>query len=368
MTNAEFIASVVKKNQDNFKLVLKNKRFVRDVKRIQDVWGLPIPVAHIENFELRIIVANQIFLWYNLPKRAILLLKGLCDKSFPHIDDAKIMKIFTMLRELSNEREKANVTTESFHGLGIRRPDSSDPEFFRTLSLRILSSCLSHSVGSETVGSLSHSLIKSLGLTSDEYMFFNAACAKVMLLNAEFIEHIWSLLDKLNKPKFGKEWFFYLMMYVLSNVNPVDSGYVPPLNLFFLQLPDGSTSFEDVLFTTARDLNAFHSLVGRPRKYKYPHKRQERDLKILELSERKKQDKEELNRREGNTRERFVKRLFENDKEIASKILNFDSLDRALDPTVSPEDLRRIMKRGENLIRQARLRIEKEIDQSYDPA
>lgn len=150
-------------------------------------------------------------------------------------------------------------------------------------------------------------------------------------------------------------------------MNPVDSGYVPPLNLFFLQLPDGRTSFEDTLSTTARDLNAFHSLVGRPRKHKYPHKKQERDLKILELSERKKQDKEELNRREGNTRERFFKTLFEDDKEIASKILNFDSLDRALDPTVSPEDLRRMTKRGENLIRQARLRIEKEIDQSYDP-
>lgn len=205
MTNAEFVASVVKKNQENFKLVLENKRFVRDVKRIRDVWGLPIPLADIENLEVRVLVANQIFLWYNLPKRAILLSKRIYDKFFPHIDDDKMMKIFIMLRELSNERERANVTSESCHGLGIRRPDSSDPELFRTLSLRILSSCLSHSVGAETVGSLSHSLIKSLELTSDEYMFFNVACAKVMLLNAEFIEDIWNLLDKLKKSKFGKE-------------------------------------------------------------------------------------------------------------------------------------------------------------------
>ncbi len=330
---------------------------------------MPIPVAHIENIELRILVANKIFLWYNLPKRAILLLKRFYDKSFPHIDDAKIMKAFTVLFELSeNKPETANATTESFHDLGTRRPDSSDPGLFRTLSLRILSSCLSHGVGSVTAGSFAHSLIKSLELTNEEYMFFNVACAKVMLLNAEFIEHIWSLLDKLNKSKFGKEWFFCLTIYVLNDVNPADSGYVPPLNLFILQLPDGKITSEDTLFTTMRDLNAFHSFVGRPRKNKYLHKKQERDLKILELSERKKQDKEELSRHEGNTRERFLKRLFEDDKEIASKILNFDSLDLALDPTVSPKDLRRMTKRGENLIRQARLRIEKEIDQSYDPA
>ena len=366
MTNAEFIASVVKKNRANFKLVLENKRFVQDVKRIRDVWGLPIPLTHIEDLEVRVLVANQIFLWHNLPKRAILLLKRIYDKPFPHIDDAKIVKAFTMLRELSNEREKANITTESFHDMGIRRPDSSDPRLFRDLSLRILSSCLSHSGGAETVGSLSHSLIKSLGLTSDEYMFFNVTCAKVMLLNAEFIEHIWSLLDKLKESKFGKEWFPYLIMYILSNVNPVDSGFVPPLDLLILQLPDGKINYESTLSTTIRDSNAFHSLVGRPRKHNYPHKKQERDLEILELSKRKEQDKEELNRREGNTRERSFKRLFGDDKEIASKILGLDS--RVLDTSISKKDLRRMTKRGENLIRQAKLRIEKEIDQSYDPA
>lgn len=228
------------------------------------------------------------------------------------------------------------------------------------------------SLSEQLTGQLSEAINRRLNAEEREFLFLLPSVA--LTLWADFLQGIRNLLGK---TRFGEEWLFSFVFWLLTSECPVTTGLLPCINAFIFYRLDGEPILRKTLTTTLRELKAAYGLLQElSANLKVSNSRlrrnQERDLKILEYSSQKlkyRRREREINRlsRKGSDeeeRESDNERIYPFDADIQAQIFP-PSEDAANSDWMQ---MQKTDQRQINVIRKARERIKKKIREMYNPS
>ena len=359
MKNVDYVKKTHQKNLDEIQLRLHNDDFLKDAKRIRDFYGLPILVTGT-NDPLEILdKAINVFLQETTVILSYLAMKGAHPEIYSNLDNPRIALLMKLQerqfgRRRATKLDEAASTyfdlTQGFQGLDSTSPDLA------LLQARILA-CFIQSQGILQMFANLPSRIQvsnEIVITPRDLEAMCQSCVVRWIVYSEFLKDIHGLVASWG---FGKEWFYPICSYIMTDLNPVTTGFVPPLNVVYRWSPDGNLILEETCGTVSRDVTAALGLRRTPgmksKRHNYPRKNQKEDLEILELSEQK-QEARKTARKYGNDADDYDhdEERFAYDGDIASKVFRSDSVN----PTTARRETNRIRKRRERIKQQIRRR------------
>lgn len=352
MSNVEHLKKTKKNNWQSFKLLNENGVFQCRLTELQEKLGLPMNCCDsIPNLNEVEDVARDVFDEFEnslLPIRAIDLLKILNRKEryFPEIDDGLLAHAYFRMREFVEKKDNvSSAVSDPFWRWVLRAVDLSSPD-----APAILLDCgRLYLSGCQNTHS-SSPLLEIQELTSQEITLSHLALFLSVewyrfILNNIFFRDLRKIREEFS---LGKEWSPFIAMYALTG--QIFEVLVPPANVYIESL-EGRVKIEIGPRTPQRDISLMWPLINKrlgSKKRNYPLRNLPRDLKIRELSQKKKEEAAKINARGiwpvgiGPT----------NDEGIAVK------LDIIKDKWAGPEETKRAI----NIVKQQRKRIKKRID------
>lgn len=369
MKNADYLIKVRQKNLAKFQYALHTDAFIEDVKSIRDFWDLPIAINNVADIEAKFEKALKIFFSKNLAAKAAVLLKYDFPDPFPRLDTGK-MSVLILAADLANDLAQeisveaaASDSPEAPKASNIQDLDPLSPYAAYTLAKSMVFDHYKSHRQTKEVHAPQGSVAKLTRLLGSrlnpedfgealEFLFLVRVTS--LLLYGGFLQSVWHLLSSHD---FGAEWFLPLALYLMIDLDVVGTGYVPPINVLFMQSFNGEFMVKGTTTSTKRDFELAYSLMRyfdtRARTHNCPRRNQDRDLEILELSKRKKQDRETFRITDEKERDdlevllsddAIAFRVFDSDKELDS-----DSMDTAK------------VRRQINVIRQVIARMKKQM-------
>lgn len=359
MKNADFVKNTHQKNLDNIQLLLRNDAFLKDVKRIRDFYGLPILVTGTNDpFEILDEVVNA-FLRENMVILGYLAMKGVHPEIYANLDNSKIALLMKLGERQFGRRQATKLEEAASTCFDLTQKnqgfDSTSPNL-ALLQARIIAWFIQSQGVLQMFANLPSRIQVSneIVITPRDLEAMCRSCVARWVVYSEFLKDIHGLVASWG---FGKEWFYPICSYIMTNLNPVTTGFVPPLNVVYRWSPDGNLILEETSGAKSRDFTAALGLRGTPgmksKRHNYPRKNQEEDLEILELSEQKQEARKPASKYDNDAdnydhdEERFAY-----DADIASKVFRSDSGNR----TTAKRETNRIRKRRERIKQQIRRR------------
>jgi len=294
MSNVEHMKKTVKKNWNYFRLLNECEVFKCSLAELREKLGLPIINCHclisnLDEAEKVVHDAYDKFENYLLPARAIALLKILNRKEryFPEIDDELLMHVYLRMREFVEK--KGNVSSavlDPFWRSVLKVIDLSSPD-----APIILAHCWKSYFGQGMYSSspfLETQELMRQNLTPSHIKLFLVIELGRLSFNNVFCRDLGKISKKFS---LGKEWSPFMAMYALTG--QIFRVLVPPANVY-VESSEGWLKIEIGSRTPQRDMNVMWSLINKrlgSKKRNYLLRNLPRDLKILELSQKKKEEK-----------------------------------------------------------------------------
>jgi len=365
--NMRYAQKTWQKNRDKFELALQNQRFLKDVDEIRSFFGLPIVIPTNDKEAEKWTKALRIFFQDKLLLQAALILKITLPKRFFHTDLERIINfihflnsgdIVSLCNSLRKKIEPDSVYTEPKVSDGQKIPqfDLYSPDSLQLIAISEafrLQKIAAPIISGKISGKIQ--LNSKFKLTADELGLIFLSSIVRWHLCAGFLRCVMRLLRNLG---FGKEWFFPIILFLLTGEDIVAKGFVPPLNVFIRWYPDGGVMLEMTPSTRSRDIEAAYyvldQLEEREKRHNYPYRNQERDLKILKFKEESQNQRKTKSQIDEEDEDAVTPQpTCTNSDEIATHIFGLDWSDPC-----TP-------RRQQNVVRQAARRVNERIQESY---
>lgn len=274
MSKVEYLEKTAHKNWQFFKLLNESGVFQCRLTELREEWGLPMnchySIRNINELENSLLDVHHKFESLYLAARAILYLDVMNSEEgyYPEIDQRLLIKMYLRMRKfVENKGGLASVGMDPFWRSVFQVVDLSRPDSHSSWPLLEIQELMRQEV---TPSHVKLFLIVEVGRSS-------------------FIDLFYRDLRKILKDfQLGREWLLPMYSYTVTE----QILFVPPVNLYFEET-GGSLIIEIRPRTRLRDIQAMWSVITNRfgnKKKNYPLRNLKRDLRIRELSQKKKEE------------------------------------------------------------------------------
>lgn len=366
MKDDKHSSKTYQKNIDDWKLLLLNKHFAEDVRVILSGYDLPILVDHIRDPSERFLKAYDILVSERLPRASYDALKLMFPEMDSYLDSRRIEELIKLQKEAAVEcdvPEEAQRVPDHAEG----RMKLSDVDWTLPIQASLMTNNMALVGLALTFPKIQANLPPTFKVserwtvTRKDFLVVYLASNIFQFLHTRFVARIGSLARK-TKP--GRRWFYPLLYYVLTGRDPCEDGFILRYNIIISKNAEGNFIFEETPETRKRGVlearKDTQRLKGKRSKHNRLRPKQNRDLKIHALSERKKDDRikykeieEDFERDDDIAAERHLETLCIDDDVIAREIFG------------KRRSSRKTAKRQRQKIPKARSRLNKLIEEMY---
>lgn len=362
--NDDFLWKTHRKNIDYWKRLSLNKEFLKHVRLLHAKWGLPILTDDVGDPIEKLFKAYDILYREKFSRLSFMLLQRDSSGVFSYLDDQRIEMLVGLQKSGDPQADMPKDIWEAFHGSQGRRKFKA-LDFTSPTDMELVAGHITLIVYQQVLKLLAvnfpptFQVNETATIIRNDFFALYLSVGVCFFLQAQFVSDI---DDLVRKSGLDRHWFHAFSYYVITGGNPVNARLVPFRNLIVRRNPKGNPIWEETSKTVNLDLLTARSQIRTPSTKKKGHNcpkpNQDRDLRIVELSEQKKDSlakHKEIESKfweEGGIRtEDHPEKLCESDDDISSQLFGLDIPDL--------DDARR----RTDAIKQARSRIMKDIDQ-----
>lgn len=336
MKNESFVEKTRQKNLRDFELRVHQDDFLKEVKAIRQRYALPLRVDRTETVAGSFQKVRELFFRVNLLVLPFVALKFSVPEASARLDERRMDVLMDLDRQLildHPEPKSSNEHGDHFSDLAevVAMSDPTSPQSALSMVTLIRLYLESPSGGQALAALPPKTTVGGTVITNRDMVFLMVAESLRWLVYGEFLKNFWGLMSRHN---FGKEWFEALFFYLLTDLDPRRTGFVPGFNVFVSRSPEGNVILEETRGSTIRGMKAAYSSERSsetaPSHHNYPRKNQGRDLEIWELTKQRQQMRKNDRESARNADDYDDEECVAYDVDIADKVLGpprFDPLE-----------------------------------------